>query len=137
MAGDYLQYKGKHSNKTTDLDMPTGTPSAFPNAIAVKSAAHQLFIQKIVLSITTHVAGDVYTFDDDGSGGVIASHIDVAAGATALDVITWDFGPEGMALTVGANLDAYHTTTGVARVHIEAYEKLVTSISYLSGASLQ
>ncbi len=137
MAGDYLQYKGKFTNKTVDIDMPTGTPSTFPNAIAVKSASHQLFIQKITLSITTHVAGDVYTFDDDGSGGIIAHVLDEAEGAGVPDVITWDFGPEGMALTVGANLDASHTSTGVARVHIEAYEKLGATIGYLAGASLQ
>ena len=135
MLGDYTSFKRAYSDKSVDLDILTGTAS-YANVIAAKSASHQIFIQKIILSITTHAA-DVYTFDDDGAGAVVAAHTDAAAGAGVLSVIEWDFGPAGVALTVGANLDISHSSTGVAKVHIEAYEKLGAVISYLAGASLQ
>lgn len=135
-AGDYLFYKNVYSNKSVDLNILTGTAS-YADVIAPKSSKHTVYIQRIVLSITTHVAGDVYLFDDDGSGPPIASHTDAAAGAGVLSEVEWDFGPQGVALTEGANLDVSHSTTGVAKVHIEAYERLTGLRSYLDGASLQ
>jgi hypothetical protein len=135
-GGDYKNYKDLYTDKTTDLDILTGT-AAYANVIAAKSAAHQIFIQKITLSITTHVAADRYLFDDDGAGAEVAAHTDAAAGAGVDSVIVWDFGPKGTPLAVGANLDVSHSGAGVAKVHIEAYERLMTPISYLSGAALQ
>ena len=92
-----------------------------------------------MLSITSHV-DDVYTFDDDGAGPAIAVYTDEATAAVTgqgqLPVV-YDFGPKGRPLTLGANLDVSHSSTGVAVAHIEAYEKLDATISYLAGASLQ
>jgi hypothetical protein len=127
MAGDILHWQFQFSRKIADVDILTGT-AAYANVLSPKSANHQLFIQKIVLSITTHAA-DVYTFDDDGAGPPIAAHTDAAAGAGVLSVVEWDFGPTGRPLTVGANLDVSHSSTGVAIAHIEGYEKLVGPVA--------
>ncbi len=134
--GDYAFYRKQNSDKTTDVDILTGT-AAYANVIAPKSANHRIYVQKITLSITTHVAGDVFLFDDDGAGPPIAAHTDVAAAAGVLSVVEWDFGPKGRPLTLGANLDVSHSTTAVAIAHIEAYEKLDAVISHLAGASSQ
>jgi len=135
-AGDYLHWQFQNTRKIADVDILTGT-AAYADVIAPKSAGHQIFIQKITLSITTHVAGDVYLFDDDGAGPPIATHTDAAAGAGVLSVVVWDFGPTGRPLTIGANLDVSHSTTGVAIAHIEAYEKLVTTTYHTSGGANQ
>ena len=127
MAGDYVHYQSNYTRKTADVDILTGT-ATYADVLAPKSANHQLYIQKITLSITTHAA-DVYTFDDDGAGPPIAAHTDAAAGAGVPSVVTWDFGPVGRPLTKGANLDVAHSSTGVAIAHIEGYERLVGPVA--------
>ena len=122
MAGDYTHLQFQHTRKIADVDILTGT-AAYADVIAPKSANHRVYIQKITLSITTHAA-DVYLFDDDGAGPPIAAHTDAAAGAGVPSVVVWDFGPTGRPLTLGANLDVSHSSTGVAIAHIEAYERL-------------
>lgn len=138
-AGDYLFYKNTYSDKSTDVDIVVGTQN-YGNVIAPKSANHQLWIQKITLSITTHFDGTI-TFDDDGAGPAIAVYTDELTPATTGEghvPIVWDFGPKGRPLTLGANLDIGQAAAGIVGVvHIEAYEKLGASISYLAGASLQ
>ena len=127
MAGDYVHYQSNYTRKTADVDILTGT-ATYADVLAPKSANHQLYIQKITLSITTHAA-DVYTFDDDGAGPPIAAHTDAAAGAGVPSVVLWDFGPVGRPLTKGANLDVAHSSTGVAIAHIEGYERLVGPVA--------
>lgn len=130
MAGDYLHWQFQFSRKIADTDILTGT-AAYANVLSPKSADHQLYIQKITLSITAHAA-DVYTFDDDGAGPAIAVHTDAAAGAGVPSVVTWDFGPTGRPITKGANLDISHSSTGVAIAHVEGYEKLVGPVAVAS-----
>lgn len=130
MPGDYLHLQFQHTRKIANVDILTGTAS-YADVLAPKTANHQLFIQKITLSITTHAA-DVYTFDDDGAGPAIAVHTDAAAGAGVPSVVVWDFGPTGRPLTLGANLDVSHSSNGVAIAHIEGYEKLGAAIAAFS-----
>lgn len=126
--GDYLQLQREHSKLVADVDILTGTAS-YADVLTPKSANHQIFIQKITLSITTHVAADVYTVDDDGAGPVIAAHTDAAAAAGVPSVVVWDFGPNGRPVTKGANVDVSHSSTGVGIMHIEAYQKLIGPVA--------
>ena len=129
--GDYNYYQRRYASKNVNVDILTGTAS-YDNVITPKSANHQIFIQKITLSITTHVA-DTYTVDDDGAGPAIATHLDVTPQAAGVpSVVVWDFGPEGRPITKGANVDVSHSSTGVANMHIEAYEKLVGPVAMSS-----
>jgi hypothetical protein len=129
--GDYNFYQRRYASKNTNVDILTGTAS-YADVITPKSANHQIFIQKITLSITAHVAADVYTVDDDGAGPAIAVHTDAAAAAGVPSVVVWDFGPEGRPVTKGANVDVSHSSTGVANMHFEAYEKLVGPVAMAS-----
>lgn len=129
--GDYGFYQSRYASKNVNVDILTGTPS-YADVITPKSANHQIFIQKITLSIITHVA-DTYTIDDDGAGPNIATHLDVTPQAAGVpSVVVWDFGPEGRPVTKGANVDVAHSSTGVANLHIEAYEKLVGPVAMAS-----
>ena len=133
MAGDYLAYQKAHSHVVADVDILTGT-AAYANVIAPKSADHQIFIQKVTLSLTTHAA-DVYTVTDDGAGPDIAVHTDAAAGAGVPSVVTWDFGPIGRPVTKGANVDVSHSSTGVAVMHIEGYQRLIGPVALGLGSA--
>lgn len=133
MAGDYLKYQKENSIVSADVDILTGT-AAYADVITPKSANHQIFIQKMTLSITTHVAADRYLIDDDGAGPEIAAHTDAAAAAGVLSVVTWDFGPRGRPVTKGANVDVSHSSTGVAVLHIEGYQKLIGPVALGLGS---
>lgn len=139
-AGDYRFYQGHYSDKTTDVailaatDYSTGDGTAI---ISAKSANHQLFIQKITISITTYSA-KTWTFNDSAGTPVPVAHISIPAAAVALPSesgdITFDFGPKGFALTLGKNLLLDMSAAGAAGIiHIEAYEKLGAVISYLAA----
>lgn len=124
--GDYIQIQRENTPKRADLDILVGTQT-YNNVLTPKTANYQLFIQRIVLSITTHFDATV-TFDDDGAGPPIAAFTDEA---TVIPTVpsswVWDFGPYGRPLTAGANLDVGQSAAGiVAVVHIEGYEKLVS-----------
>jgi len=134
MAGDYTQAQKYGALVQADVDILTGTAS-YNNVIVPKSANHQVFLQKITLSITTHVAGDVYLVDDDGAGPPIAAHTDAAAAAGVLSTVVWDFGPRGRPVTKGANVDVSHSSTGVAVMHLEGYQKLVGPVALDLGSA--
>lgn len=130
-TSDYNNNQTFYRRKVADVDILTGT-AAYANVLSPKSADHQLFIQKITLSITTHAA-DTYTVDDDGAGPVIATHLDVTPQAAGVpSVVVWDFGMEGRPVTKGANVDVSHSGTGVAVMHIEGYEKLIGPVAAAS-----
>jgi hypothetical protein len=129
--GDYNFYQRRYASKNANVDILTGTAS-YADVITPKSANHQIFIQKITLTITAHAA-DTYTVDDDGAGPNIATHLDVTPQAAGVpSTVVWDFGPEGRPITKGANVDVAHSATGVANMHIEAYEKLVGPVAWAS-----
>ena len=131
MAGDYNKYRMAHTEKIANVDILTGTAS-YADVLTPKSLNHQLFIQRITLSITSHVA-DTYLVDDDGAGPPIASHLDVTPQAAGVpSVVVWDFGPVGRPVTKGANVDVSHSSTGVAIMHIEGYERLIGPIAQAS-----
>lgn len=107
-----------------DVNILVGTQN-YGNVLIPISAAWQLFVLKITLSITTHFAGTI-TFDDDGAGPPIAAHTDAAAGAGILSVVHWNFEDKGRPLTQGANLDITQSAAGIVGiVHIEGYQILV------------
>ena len=102
-----------------DLIILTGTAN-YADAVPAK-AGYTTFITKISLSITSHVA-DTYLVDDDGAGPAIAQHLDVTPQAAGVpSTVIWDFGETGTPVTAAANVDVSHSSTGVARMHIEGY----------------
>jgi len=130
-AGDYKNYKDLYTDKTSDVNLLAAS-GGLDNVVVVKSASHQLWIQKISYNPVV-AAAQLVTFQDD-AGTRIAIGTIPANQSTALVL---DFGPKGVPLTVGMNLDIAGTAGPAAKVHIEAYEKLGAVISYLAGASLQ
>lgn len=119
-------------SKTVDVTL-AAADTGKADVVAVKSANHQLFIQKITYNPVT-VAAQAVTFQDD-AGTPVKIGVIPASQATPL---TLDFGPKGVALTAGKNLDISNTAGPAAQIHIEAYEKIVSgSISTGTAAASQ
>lgn len=144
MAGDYMFYKRQYTDKTADIQILAGTDYSGGDGtavVSVKSANHRLYIQKIEISITTYSA-KTWTFQDSAGTPVPIAHVSIAAAAEAhvseSGTMVYDFGPKGLPLSLGKNLLLDMSAAGAAgMIHIEAYEKLDATISYLAGASAQ
>lgn len=111
----------------------TGAAVAATHLQTIRSANHTFFIQKVTVAISTHVAGKVFSLQDDASTPiVVAGFADLAAAAGVPDVRTWDFGADGVALTAGKNLDWLANTSGSGFVGVlkyEGYQKLTATIN--------
>jgi hypothetical protein len=128
----YMTFQKNNPSKTTDVNLATGDTNK-ADVIAVKSANHQLWIQKIVYNPIT-VAAQAVTFQDDAGTPVKIGTIP----ASQSTPLTLDFGPKGVALTAGKNLDISNTAGPAAQIHIEAYEKIVSgTISTATSAAGQ
>jgi hypothetical protein len=137
--GDYAGYQNHYSNKSTDLAVLAATDDT--TLITAKSANHRIYVQKIVVNITTYSA-KTWLFKDSAGTPVDKALISIPAAAVALPSesgsMVIDFGPKGTPLTLGKNLLLDVSAAGAAgTIHVEAYEKLEGVIAYDSGASLQ
>lgn len=127
--GDYGHWQRFHTSRNTDLTVLAATDDT--TLIAVRSAGHQLWIQKIVISITTYSA-KTWLFKDSAGTPVDVAFISIPAAAVALRSesgdIVFDFGPQGLPLTIGKDLLLDVSAAGAAgRIHVEAYEKIGTT----------
>lgn len=129
MAGDYNWYKRHYSDKSVDVTL-AATDTGKADVIAVKSANHQIFVQKISVNIYT-AAAQAVTFQDDASTPVKIG----AVPASQATPIVFDYGPKGVALTAGKNLDISNTAGPAALIHIEAYERPVNGALHLGVAA--
>ena len=134
--GDYLQLQREHRGWAANATI-TGTAQAATAAKTVRSANHQLYVQRITLSITTHANAKVALTvqSSNGTPVVIASRTDLTAAAGVPDVIVWDFGPVGIPIAIGESVNWLWSTgdsgpTGVA--HMEGYEKLALPVAAAS-----
>ena len=127
-------YRSFYKNKSTTLQILAATDDQ-ASFIAPKSADHQIFVQKITVSITTYSA-KTWTFQDTAGAPVPIWHISIpaAAGTTGADATyTIDFGAEGVGLTVGKGLSLDVSAAGAAGIiKVEAYEKLANVVAAAS-----
>ncbi|MCU1430100.1 MAG: hypothetical protein JWL83_4100 [Actinomycetia bacterium] len=126
----YRQLQQFYQNRSKDIEILTGTQN-YDNALAPRNAFHTLYIQRIVLNIAVHSNGKQITFlDDSGTALQLGTHKDITEGAGVLDVVVFDFGPEGKPLGIGKNLDITQSAAGIGgSVHIDAYERPMNGIS--------
>lgn len=126
--GDYLQYQRENHALSAYANI-TATEQTATAALTVKSANHQIWVQRITLSITTHANAKVALTvqSSNGTPKVIASRTDLTAAAGVPDVIVWDFGPKGVPIAVGESVNWLWSTGGSGPVGvavIEGYQKL-------------
>ena len=91
-----------------------------------------VYIQKIVISVTTTAAQTTILADSAGTPVVIAG----LAASPALGPYTWDFGPEGTPLTESTGLTYTLSAAGLAyRLHIQAYYRQTSPLTVTAHAS--
>lgn len=139
MAGDYTYYQGLYGALTADATI-TASDQTTTAALTVKSANHQIYVQKITLSITTHANAKVALTvqSSNGTPVVIASHTDLTAAAGVPDTLVWDFGPEGHPIIKGESVHWLWSTGGsgpAGKAHIEGYQVLVGPVTVAQAAA--
>ena len=103
--------------------------------IAVKNANYQIFIQKVLVNVST-VAAQTLTFQDDAGTPVVIGVL--PASAARGNHIIVDGGAEGIPLTLGTNFEIVASAAGVAgSLIVEGYQRPGQVFAATSGASNQ
>lgn len=125
MAGDYVWYRTVHRDVSTELTRTTTQGDA--TLITATSASHTIFVQRIIVWITTDAAQS-WEFEDSA-----ATPVEIAEVTTSPGVNTrWDFdyGEEGTPLTEGTNLVLDVSATGLAgRIKVYAYQRITSPMA--------
>jgi hypothetical protein len=115
-------YQQVYGKKTYNTTIVAGDSTTLSDVIAARNANWTVYIQSIQFACTTGAAQSLTFQDDNGTPKVIAKTI--ATGVTG-EPYLFDFGPEGIPLTQGKNLDVTFSGAGLAgSLHIEGYQKL-------------
>jgi len=137
MAGDYLHWQFQHTRKITDAFILAATDYTTATAlITAKSADHRIYVQRISVSITGYAA-NTWTFQDSAGTPVPIAFLSIPASTATTfgdeGTVIFDFGPTGIPLTKGKNLNMIMSAAGAAgAIHIEAYEKLEGAVAAAS-----
>lgn len=119
-TSDYGSYRVINHEKSTVATIATGDTTA-AGVVTARDANHSLFIQRILLMVSTDAA-QTLTFQDSNGSPVVIAKSKTSPGLGLLVVA--DFGPRGKQLTAGKNLDIILSGAGLGcQVDVEAYEK--------------
>lgn len=134
-AKSYDWYRSMYSDKSVRGRVAAADSATIEDVVAVKNLNYTIYVQRIMLSVTTDAAQSLTFQDDAGTPVVIGKS--AASPGLGIEVVA-DFGPEGFALTTAKNLDIVISGAGLGCVYvIEAYQKQTVALSNHSGASLQ
>lgn len=126
---------GWYRQTYTDLStsgIVNATGTGLDNAVAVPSANHTIFVQRITFNSLTSAAQTI-TFKDDNSTALTVLFIEASVAAGTIRTV--DFGARGFALTQGKNLDLVNAATGPAYSWaVEAYAKQTATFADTSVA---
>jgi hypothetical protein len=131
MTDAYLRHRQWYTDKSKTYQMVAAdTSTQLAALVAVKSANHQLFIQRIMLTPTTYSQKNI-KWQDTANTPVPIGEIACPAAAPETGGYSGehllDFGPAGVALSAGKSLDGIVSAAGIAGIiRIEAYERIVS-----------
>lgn len=129
MPGDYNKYRTLHTERVANASVLAADSTTIELIDVTKSANHQLYIQRIVFSVTTDAAQSLTWQDEAGTPVLIAK----SKASPGLGNLVWDFGPVGVPCTLGKGLDMVISGAGLAgMVHVEAYERLIGPVALAS-----
>lgn len=103
--------------------------------VSVKNASYTLYIQRIIVWISTDAAQSM-SFEDSANTPVQIAEIPASPG----DSTRWDFdfGDEGLPLTEGKDFKAMVSAAGLAgQIKWYGYQKLTAVLNSLSGSANQ
>lgn len=126
----YDFYRCLHQDKSLRYQLgaaDTGTVEL----MEAKNSKWQIYIQRIMLAVTTDSA-QTLTFQDDSATVVVGKS--PASPGLGIEIVG-DYGPEGRALTAGDGLDMVISGAGLAgQVVVEAYQRPVNAITAAESA---
>ena len=118
MSGDYVYKRRIFQDQSTDLNVLSSTDDT--TLIAAPTVNETVFVQRIVVWIKTSTTATM-TFEDTTTAKEIAKIPASPGASTRWD---FDFGPNGVPLTVAEGLKMNVSATGlVGHVVVEAYKK--------------
>jgi|SRR5579859_1957962 len=134
MAGDYTKFQRHYQTLTTDVLITPLTVDPL-TVLTVRSANHQIFIQRSQLMVGTfaacvitlqgHTTGTVYARFD-----VQATPAPAGQSPTGFGPYLLDNGPTGLGCSIGESVDLVVTPVGMSgTIHIEAYQRLMAVTS--------
>ena len=124
-AGDYVWYRKIHRDVSTEFTFLAATGDT--TLITATSASHTIFVQRIIVWISTDAAQSM-SFED--TAGTPVQNVEIPASPG--DSTRWDFdyGEEGFPLTEGTNLNMNVSAAGLAgRVKVYAYQRITSAMA--------
>ncbi len=122
----------------TDVSMNTVVAAAGGDQTLISIGARTswtIFVQRIIVYITTDAAQSWSFEDDNGTPKKIAEVTASPGDETRWD---FDFGPIGVPLTEGKDLELNVSAAGLAgHIEVYAYRKLTSPLAATAGAALQ
>ena len=131
MPLDAASYRSFHRDVSTELTVLAATGDT--TLITATSASHQIFVQRIIVYITTDAAQSM-AFEDTAGTPVKIAEVPSSPG----DETRWDFdyGDEGWALTAGTNLNMNVSAAGLAGiVKVYAYQRITPGVAMAAGTT--
>ncbi len=116
---------GEPRNLTTQM---LAADAGKTDIASVSKTNRTLYVQRVTFTPTTVAAQAITIRDDNGTPKPIA--LIPASQATPYVI---DFGPEGVPLTAGKNLDASNTAGPAGIFTVEAYQKLSSAIAHTAA----
>ena len=124
-GADYGWYRATYGDKSTTGTVAAADTATIDNLVAPRNTKWTVFIQRILLAVTTDAA-QTLTFQDDAGTPVVIGKSKSAPGLGVFVVA--DYGPKGIALTEGKNLDVVISGAGLGcKISVEAYQKLTAA----------
>jgi hypothetical protein len=124
--GDYSRKLDRYQDVSTSYTFLAATDYTTAAAKIAAVTGWTIYVQKITLAVTTDNAA-TQTWQDSAGTPIIVAGTKASPG---IGPITWDFGPDGFALTEGQSLDHKMSGAGMAgSVTITAYRKATATQS--------
>lgn len=121
IQSDYGFYRATFKDASTVRAIATTDSGTLTDIITPKSSSYSIFLQRIVMNVTTDAA-QTLTFQDDAGTPVVYAKSPASPGL-GLEIVA-DFGPKGVQMTENTNLDIVISAAGLgAQVNIEAYQR--------------
>lgn len=120
MASEQASFLRRYWGDLSLTQQIAAATTTITDLIAVKNASYSIFIQKIIVTITTDAAQSL-TLQDDASTPLVLAEIPTSPGEGRFE---YDYGEVGRQLTEGKNLDCNLSAAGlVGSVIIQAYQR--------------
>lgn len=121
----YAQKLSSYKDVSVSYTVLAGTDYSTATAKIAARAGETIYIQRILVNVTTDNAA-TQLFQDSANTPILAAGTKASPG---IGPITFDFGPDGFALTEGKSFDHKMSGAGLAAaITVQAYQKRTANL---------